>query len=56
MSKLTKSHIKQLKALEQMPDSEIDTSDIPEWTDEMFKKAKQGSVVMPKLIKKKSNR
>ncbi len=63
---------KQLKALEAMPDSEIDTSDIPEitdwdnaivgkfyqkkvdtenpeWTDEVFNKAKPASEVMPKL-------
>ena len=30
MNKLTKAQSKQLKALEAMPDSEIDTSDIPE--------------------------
>jgi len=32
MSKLTKMQRKQLEALERMPDSEIDTSDIPEIT------------------------
>jgi len=32
MSKLTKMQSKQLEALEKMPDSEIDTSDIPEIT------------------------
>jgi len=32
MSKLTKAQSKQLNALEKMPDSEIDTSDIPEVT------------------------
>ena len=32
MSKLTKVQEKQIKALENMPDSEIDTSDIPEVT------------------------
>jgi len=32
MSKLTEAQSKQLKALEAMPDSEIDTSDIPEIT------------------------
>jgi len=32
MNKLTKAQEKQLKALENMPDSEIDTSDIPEIT------------------------
>ena len=56
MGKRTKPQIKQLETLEKIPESEIDTSDIPEWTDEMFRKAKRGSVIMPKLIKKKSNR
>ncbi len=32
MSKLTKAQEKQIKTLENMPDSEIDTSDIPEIT------------------------
>jgi uncharacterized protein (DUF4415 family) len=32
MSKLTKAQSKQLNALEKMPESEIDTSDIPEVT------------------------
>ncbi len=32
MNNLTKAQRKQLKALEAMPDSEIDTSDIPEIT------------------------
>ena len=52
MRKLTKAQLKQLKALEEMPESEIDTSDIPEWTDEMFKKVKRGSVIIQNLIKK----
>jgi uncharacterized protein (DUF4415 family) len=36
---LTEEQKKRLKALEDMPDSEIDTSDIPEWTDEDFNNA-----------------
>jgi uncharacterized protein (DUF4415 family) len=30
-----------------MPDSEIDTSDIPEWTDEMWKSAVRGRFYRP---------
>ena len=29
----------ELRRLEQMPESAIDTSDVPEWSDEMFRRA-----------------
>ena len=35
-----------LEELRKMPDSEIDTSDIPEWTDEMWKRAVRGRDAM----------
>jgi uncharacterized protein (DUF4415 family) len=35
-----------LEALKNMPDSEIDTSDIPEWTEAMFKRAVRGAEAM----------
>jgi uncharacterized protein (DUF4415 family) len=35
-----------LEELKNMPDSEIDTSDIPEWTDEMWKRAVRGADAM----------
>lgn len=39
---LSEEQIAELKALSEMPDSEIDFSDIPELDDAFFKKAKQG--------------
>lgn len=39
---LTEEQIAELKALSEMPDSEIDFSDIPELTDEFFENAVQG--------------
>jgi len=38
-SKITPAAKKRLEALASLPDSEIDTSDIPEWTDEDFANA-----------------
>ena len=35
-----------LEELRKKPDSEIDTSDIPEWTDEMWKRAVRGRDAM----------
>ncbi|HEV2646134.1 MAG TPA: BrnA antitoxin family protein [Acidobacteriaceae bacterium] len=43
---LTDEERAELEALKNRPDSEIDTSDIPEWTDEMFKRAVRGRDVM----------
>jgi len=37
-----------LKALAARPDSEIDTSDIPEMTDEQWKNAKRGHFYRPR--------
>ena len=39
---LTQEQIERLKALAQIPDSEIDFADIPELTDAFFEKAVQG--------------
>ena len=39
---LSEEQIAELKALSEMPDSEIDFSDIPELDDAFFKNAKQG--------------
>jgi uncharacterized protein (DUF4415 family) len=39
---LTKAQRTRLKALAARPDSEIDTSDIPEMTDEQWKDAQRG--------------
>jgi len=36
-----------LEELAKMPDSEIDTSDIPEWTDEQWKRAVRGRLYRP---------
>jgi uncharacterized protein (DUF4415 family) len=38
---------RELAALAKMPDSEIDTSDIPEWTDAMWKRAVRGRFYRP---------
>jgi uncharacterized protein (DUF4415 family) len=44
---LTKADRTKLKALAARPDSEIDTSDIPEMTDEQWKKAVRGHFYRP---------
>jgi uncharacterized protein (DUF4415 family) len=41
---LTAKELKELKALEGRP---IDTSDIPEWTEEMWKRAVRGKLYRP---------
>jgi hypothetical protein len=43
LPRLTKARRAKLKALAARPDSEIDTSDIPEMTDEQWKNASSGS-------------
>jgi uncharacterized protein (DUF4415 family) len=43
-ARLTEKQLAQLKALEGRP---IDTSDIPEWTDEMWKRAVRGRFYRP---------
>lgn len=43
---LTEEQRAELEALKNMPDSEIDTSDIPEWTDEMWARAVRGADAM----------
>jgi len=45
---LTKTRRAQLKALAARPDSEIDTSNIPEMTDEQWKNAKRGHFYRPR--------
>ena len=45
---LTKADRARLKALAARPDSEIDTSDIPEMTDEQWKNAKRGHFYYPR--------
>jgi len=45
---LTKADRARLKALAARPDSEIDTSDIPEMTDEQWKNAKRGYFHRPR--------
>ena len=44
---LTSTQRSSLKALAARPDSEIDTSDIPELTDEQFKNAERGHFYRP---------
>ena len=44
---LTEAQIANLKRLAEMPDSEIDTSDIPEPTDEQWKNAVRGRFYRP---------
>src|ERR1700679_3915163 len=44
---LTKAEIARLKVLAARPDSEIHTSDIPEWTEAQFKSAKRGLFYRP---------
>ena len=41
---LTEEQIERLKAVANIPDSEIDFSDIPELTDEFFENAQQGTM------------
>jgi len=45
---LTKADRRKLKALAARPDSEIDTSDIPEMTDEQWKNARCGHFYRPR--------
>lgn len=44
---LTEAHIARLNALAARPDSEIDTSDIPELTDEQWNNAERGRFYRP---------
>ncbi len=44
---LTDDERSRLAELASRPDSEIDTSDIPEWTDEMWKNAVRGRFYRP---------
>ncbi len=47
---LTKSRRAKLKALAARPDSEIDTSDIPEMTEEQWKNARRGHFYRPRKL------
>jgi uncharacterized protein (DUF4415 family) len=44
---LTKRERAEIEKLARMPEHEIDTSDIPEWTDEMWKRAVRGKFYRP---------
>lgn len=44
---LTKREKAELEKLAKMPEHEIDTSDIPEWTEEMWKRAVRGKFYRP---------
>jgi uncharacterized protein (DUF4415 family) len=44
---LTKRERAELEKLARMPEHEIDTSDIPEWTEEMWKRAVRGRFYRP---------
>jgi uncharacterized protein (DUF4415 family) len=44
---LTPEQEERLKKLDELPDDQIDLSDIPEWTEEMFKNAKRGAFYRP---------
>ena len=44
---LTEEDRARLKALAERPDSEIDTSDIPEWTEDQWKNAVRGRFYRP---------
>jgi uncharacterized protein (DUF4415 family) len=44
---LTKRERAELEKLAQKPEHEIDTSDIPEWTEEMWKRAVRGKLYRP---------
>jgi len=46
LPELTKAQRANLKALAARPDSEIDTSDIPELTDEQWKHAVRGGFIV----------
>lgn len=46
-SPLTAKQKANLEELARMPEHEIDTSDIPEWTDEMWKRAVRGRFYRP---------
>src|SRR5579863_5297870 len=48
LPKLTKADRAKLKVLAARPDSEIDTSDIPEMTDEQWKQARRGHFYRPR--------
>jgi uncharacterized protein (DUF4415 family) len=48
LPRLTKADRAKLKALAARPDSEIDTSDIPEMTDEQWKHARRGHFYRPR--------
>jgi uncharacterized protein (DUF4415 family) len=48
LPRLTKADRARLKALAARPDSEIDTSDIPEMTDEQWKNARRGHFYRPR--------
>ena len=45
---LTKARRAKLKALATRPDSEIDTSDIPQMTDEQWRRARRGHFYRPR--------
>jgi hypothetical protein len=45
---LTKAQRTRVKALAARPDSEVDTSDIPEMTDEQWKNARRGHFYRPR--------
>jgi|SRR5271170_3930463 len=44
---LTKRERAELEKLARMPEHEIDTSDVPEWTEEMWKRAVRGRFYRP---------
>ena len=48
LPRLTKADRTKLKALAARPDSEIDTSDIPEMTEEQWKHARRGHFYRPR--------
>jgi uncharacterized protein (DUF4415 family) len=48
LPRLTKARRAKLKALATRPDSEIDTSDIPEMTEEQWKNARRGHFYRPR--------
>jgi uncharacterized protein (DUF4415 family) len=50
LPRLTKTDRAKLKALAARPDSEIDTSDIPEMTAEQWKNAKRGHFYRPRKL------
>ena len=47
-AELTEEHKAQLDRLADLDDSEIDTSDIPEWTEEDFERAERGRFYRPR--------